>query len=562
MQPVPPPSPDLATVSAADWAEAQRREAVIRPLAERARCSVAHAEAAAQVLGLSSRRIYMLIRAYRASGGLLTSLIPGRSQGGPGKSRLSSAVDRIIRDAIEAVSLTRQKAPVSRVVEDVRRRCWHANLPPPSGNTIRQRLRTLPVHETLTRREGAKAARAKTMPVYGQSPESPYPLAVVQMDHTPVDLIVVDEAYREPIGRPSLTLAIDVFSRCIAGMCLSLEAPSAVSVGLCLTHAVLGKEEWLAARGLRGAWPLWGKPEQLYVENAPEFHSEALRRGCEQHGIRLGFRPGGQPHYGGIVERVLGTFMPLIHELPGTTFSTVAARGDDASDTHAVMTLGELEHWMTVAIIDYYHRKPHTGLHAVPLERYREGIQARATALGEAYPRRLDQHRAFVIDFLPVVWRTLQRHGFMIDHIAYYSDALRSLLGRPQQGKFLIRRDPRDVSRVYVCDPDSRHYLEVPYRTLAHPSLTLWEHRQVVKRLRERGLDRVDEAAIFRAVEEMRQRTQEAAGTTRTARRMAERLRQAHAAGAPSPPPLTPPLAGRQGDAKPFEDIEPWTPLT
>jgi putative transposase len=253
--------------------------------------------------------------------------------------------------------------------------------------------------------------------------------------------------------------------------------------------------------------------------------------------------------------------MPLIHELPGTTFSNVAARGDDASDTHAVMTLGELEHWMTVAIIDYYHRKPHTGLHAVPLERYREGIQARATALDEAYPHRLDQHRAFVIDFLPVVWRTLQRHGFMLDHIAYYSDALRSLLGRPQQGKFLIRRDPRDVSRVYVCDPDSRHYLEVPYRTLAHPSLTLWEHRQVVKRLRERGVDRVDEAAIFRAVEEMRQRTQEAAATTRTARRMAERLRQAHAAGAPSPPPLTPPLAGRQGDAKPVEDIEPWTPL-
>src|SRR5262249_11075350 len=232
MQPVPPPSPDLATVSAADWAEAQRREAVIRPLAERALCSVAHAEAAAQVLGLSSRRIYMLIRAYRASGGLLTSLIPGRSQGGPGKSRLSSAVDRIIRDAIEAVYLTRQKAPVSRVVEDVRRRCWHANVSPPSGNTIRQRIRTLPVHETLTRREGAKAARAKTRPVYGQSPESPYPLAVVQMDHTPVDLIVVDEASREPIGRPYLTLAIDVFSRCIAGMCLSLEAPSAVSVGL------------------------------------------------------------------------------------------------------------------------------------------------------------------------------------------------------------------------------------------------------------------------------------------------------------------------------------------
>ena len=30
-----------------------------------------------------------------------------------------------------------------------------------------------------------------------------------------------------------------------------------------------------------------GKPRQLYLDNASEFKSEALRRGCEQHGIKL-----------------------------------------------------------------------------------------------------------------------------------------------------------------------------------------------------------------------------------------------------------------------------------
>ena len=35
----------------------------------------------------------------------------------------------------------------------------------------------------------------------------------------------------------------------------------------------------------------------------------------------------GQPHYGGIVERVIGTMMQLVHELPGTTFSNPAQRG-------------------------------------------------------------------------------------------------------------------------------------------------------------------------------------------------------------------------------------------
>lgn len=558
--PIAHPSPDLATVSAAQWTEAKRREALIRPLSALGICPVTQAEAAAQELSVSSRRIYTLIHDYRASGGLLTSLIPDRSKGGKGKSRLSGAVKEIICEAIDDIYLNRQKAPVSRVVEEVRRRCLRAKLKSPSDNAIRRRIRALSVEETIRRREGAKAALTKTRPVTGSFPESPYPLAVVQMDHTPVDLIVVDEVYRQPIGRPYLTLAIDVFSRCIGGFHLSLEAPSAVSVGLCLTHAVLDKTVWLSERGIEGEWPIWGKPQRLSIDNGAEFHSEALRRGCEQHGIALDFRPVGQPHYGGIVERVIGTFMRLIHDLPGTTFSNVAERGDYASEPRAVMTLAELEHWLTVAIIDYYHRKPHTGLDAAPLDRYREGIEQRSLALGVFYPPKPGNTPAIVIDFLPVMWRTLQRHGFRIDHIDYYSDALRPLIGNPDQGKFLIRRDPRDLSRVYVLEPESQHYLEVPYRTLARPGITLWEHRQALRQLRERGLDRVNEAAIFQAVEEMRRIVREAAGKTRSARRQAERLRQSAAKNPEKAQPssLAATRSPRRGEAEPFEDIEPW----
>jgi len=44
---------------------------------------------------------------------------------------------------------------------------------------------------------------------------------------------VVDERDRQPIGRPYLTIAIDVFTRCVLGMVVTLEAPSAVSVCPC-----------------------------------------------------------------------------------------------------------------------------------------------------------------------------------------------------------------------------------------------------------------------------------------------------------------------------------------
>jgi putative transposase len=107
-------------------------------------------------------------------------------------------------------------------------------------------------------------------------------------------------------------------------MVLTLEPPSAVSVGLCLTHACCDKRPWLESHGIEANWPMSGKPRQLYVDNAAEFKSEALKRGCEQHAIKLAYRPLGRPHYGGIVERVIGTAMTMIHELPGTTFSNTA----------------------------------------------------------------------------------------------------------------------------------------------------------------------------------------------------------------------------------------------
>ncbi len=53
---------------------------------------------------------------------------------------------------------------------------------------------------------------------------------------------------RQPIGRPYLTLAIDVFSRVVVGYYLSLDAPSVMSIAMCVSQAVLPKEKWLALR--------------------------------------------------------------------------------------------------------------------------------------------------------------------------------------------------------------------------------------------------------------------------------------------------------------------------
>lgn len=103
-------------------------------------------------------------------------------------------------------------------------------------------------------------------------------------------------------------------------------------------------------------------------------------------------------------------------------------------------------------------------------------------------PVRVTDETAFLVDFLPVVRRALSRTGFQVDHVQYYCDALRPWIARRERlGRFLLRRDPRDISRIWVLDPDDDAYLEVGYRTLSRPPVSLWEHRAAIARLRELG---------------------------------------------------------------------------
>lgn len=547
----------VATLPAEAWEHARRRTEIIGPLAVLEVVGHHAADAAAQALGLSRRQVYVLIHRARQGTGLVTDLAPGQSGGGKGKGRLPESVERIIRELLQRRFLTKQKRSLAAFYRDVAQACKAQHLRVPARNTVALRIAGLDPVKISRCREGQEAS-CHLQGAGGVPPTVTAPLERVQIDHTVIDLIVVDERDRQPIGRPYLTIAIDVFTRCVLGMVVTLEAPSAVSVGLCLARIACDKRPWLERLNVAMNWPMSGKPRLLYLDNAAEFKSEALRRGCEQHGIRLDYRPLGQPHYGGIVERIIGTAMRMIHdELPGTTFSNPDQRGEYASKSKAALTLRELERWLALAV-GTYHGSVHDGLLQPPAARWAEAV-ARV-----GVPVVVTRATAFLVDFLPVIRRTLTRTGFVIDHIHYYADALKPWIARRDRWPaFLIRRDPRDISRIWVLEPEGQHYLEVPYRTLSHPAVTLWEQRQALARLRQLGREQVDESALFRMIRQMREIVTTAQQATRKARRDADR-RQHLTASAPPVKPLPPDVdrADPQNEgpppAPPFDQIEEW----
>lgn len=544
---------DLSLASEEAWQEAEQRAALIRPLALMERCPRDRVVAAAGDLGLSVRQVYRLIKRCRAAGGALTALLRRKPTGGQGRSRLTTASEAILRQLIEDVYLERQRVPAETLVREIQRACAATHVEAPSASTIRRRLAQLSLKEQRKRGE-----TGPVRPIVGVTPEPRYPLDLVQMDHTKVDLILVDAAERKPIGRPWITVGIDVFSRCIAGFHLSLEAPSSTSVGLCLTRMATDKASWLAGLDVEADWPTTGIPGVISVDNAREFHGQAFERGCAQHGIEIDWRPRGQPHFGGVVERVIGTLMALVHELPGTTFSNAAERGRYDSDKTACLTLAELERWLAVAIAKVYHLRPHEGLGGeTPLARWRSGVEAmraEGRTLSAAHDPTL-----FTIDFLPVAHRTLRRTGIVMDHVTYFSEVLKPWIAAQMPRRVLIRRDPRDLSRIHVLDPTDNSYLEVPYRDRSRPPITLWEHKLAVRRLREQRRTAVDEPSLFAAVEEMRGIEASAKTSTRSARRNQARrasLRVVEDAKVrPAPEASSAPIP--LGPVAPF-DVEEW----
>lgn len=507
----------LADVSEADWQEACRREAVLRPLTAAPRLSRQAVADACSRLQLGSSQLYELLRRYRTDP-RTTTLVPGSGGMPKGASRLAPEIAATIERCIKRFYLTRQKLTGAALFRAVQHECRKAGLTAPGLNAVRRRVIRRPLVERVRARQGPAAAAQRFRVVPG-SLKATWPLDVLQMDHTLVDLIVVDEVARRPIGRPWLTLAIDVDTRTVAGFLISLDPPCATSVALAVAHAVLPKTAWLAERRIRLPWPVAGLPRSVHVDNGKEFRSRALERGCRQHGIHLDHRPVCTPRYGGHIERLMGTLMQRIHELPGTTFSNIHDKGDVDPDTTATLTLRELEVAFSLDVLGPYHMEVHSALGIPPLAAWSERLGLRPQ------PPHVPHDGARLLqDFLPFKEVTVRREGIRLHSIFYYDDVLTTWLGTERR-RLRAKYDPRDLSTVFLEDDAGRHW-PIRYRDLGRPAITLWEQRAALSDLRARGRSLVDEQSIFEAVAARRAVVAQAAVKTKAARREFERTRR------------------------------------
>jgi len=293
-----------------------------------------------------------------------------------------------------------------------------------------------------------------------------------EVDHTRLDIMVVDLETRKIYGRPWLTAIIDRYSRCIVGFSISFAPPSWVSVMQALRIAIEPKAPRLAAVAagceitFQSTWDCQGIPDVLITDHGPEFKSRSMDAAMAMLGTRLVQTKRRKPWLKGKIERWFGTLEGFVHSLPGTTFSNFYQREFYKSEKFAKLDVKQLNAIVAKWIVDFYHHKNHSKIGCSPAQKWRLG----ATQI--RLPRLIPSDQLEPSLGL-VVQRCLRRSGVTFNGLRWDSSGFSRLRRRPSGcGDIPIRINPTNLSTAYAWDEANSKWVE---GTLQEPSIVI-EH--------------------------------------------------------------------------------------
>lgn len=431
-----------------------------------------------------------------------------------GVKTLPPAVEALIEKVIDEMYESEERPTVQAATEEVSRQFKNLGLHgrPPSYSSVRSRVRDRSQWKSQRKRHGRVRGDAMAGPA-GPLTKKYKPLDLVQIDHAIVDLILVDPDTREEIGRPWITLAIDVGTRVILGFYLTFDDPSQTSVALCLEHCCFPKDTWLKSIGYEGEWRPFGLMKSVGWDNAKCFKPTSLRQALRAQGVEVRFRRIRTPTHGAHIERYIGTYMGKIHLLKGTTFSNTKEREDYDSQKRAVMSLKELTLWSVHQINGVYHNQKHDGLGCTPLQAWdREWIDVNGRCLIPPFP---EDQRDFRLSMLPGKYRSIGREGIQLFSLKYWDDFLTPLMGHKEQ--VWVAFDPRNISVVFLKYGD--RFIDIAWRDRTRRPCALFELKAAKERVKACGGDTRRESEIFFHMNKMREIEEAAEQLTRTQRR-------------------------------------------
>ncbi|GAA5513108.1 hypothetical protein Dcar01_01834 [Deinococcus carri] len=498
--------------------------------------------------------------------------------------RLVAAIDQVIQDQKDKTNVGYGKLRRD-IVKLLGREHGEGEVKIPSIPTL---------NKLITERSRGKYLNhsSKTRRGAASKPSTPYrrfeaqrPGEYVMIDSTPLDAFGMDPISLEWIPL-QLVLAVDVYSRSIlawrivhrdkqvdaALMLYDIIRPkrfhphipessrwSRTYVGV-PENIVVNLSETDLPEGVMAVPVI--RPENVIVDRGKIYMSAVFERACVILGINVQParpRTGSDKSY---VERMFNTIGSMfLQYVPGYKGPNVWSRGTpEQVEEEAFSFVDELEVYFADWVCSFWQKRWHPGLweeiapglKLTPNERYEEGI----TRAGFVYvPRNVNLY----YELLPVAWVTVDDAGLRFKNMLYDGPVLdpcrhrTSPYGGEHEGKWPVSCDPRDLSRLFFYDLDSRSWQPVrrvhtmnpdrPFNDvtlgfvksliLSRGGENLKPTREQVSRALDAVLDRMDDAVLekrserrlaARRLEEARQAARDRTGGNMTGTSLAATL--------------------------------------
>lgn len=459
--------------------------------------------------GRAKSEIYDFLRWYWQAGGVKNALLPAFDRcGGRGKPRVADSADsrkrgrprkhRVTESNSEGINITadiehRFECGIKRFYETTEKRSLTeafqltletffkegfaivdgAPVPvlPPSDRlpTERQFRYWYDKHRNVERekkrRDGERRYNLEGRELLGDSTRMAFgPGSVYQIDATIGDIYLVSSLDRSHIiGRPVIYACIDVFSRLLAGLYVTLEGPSWAGAMLALDNVAMNKVAFCAEYGIsieEGEWPCHYLPESILADRG-EFEGYNADNLVNSLGVRVHNTPPYRADWKGIVERHFRILNDkVIHFTPGGAQGP-RKRGEADHRLDAVLTLDEFRKLLICYARDYnmnhymkWYRKDEFMI-ADHVERYPValwgwGIKNRSGSLRK---RSQDTVR---LNLLPRKQASVTARGIRFEDNLYYSCDLALQEGwftrarNLKSWKVEVSYDPRRLDNIYL----------------------------------------------------------------------------------------------------------------
>jgi putative transposase len=245
--------------------------------------------------------------------------------------------------------------------------CRELGVDVPSKKTVTKEIRRLSNPQAMKKRYGSRVMYVEEVPFleleYTTPRHGDRPFHIGHIDHTPIDLTLVDRSAAAIKKSAWLTFFLDAYSRSILAWYLTFDPPSYRSCMMVVRDCIRRHGRL---------------PQFVVVDQGSDFRSEYFEKLLANFRCNKKERPTARSHFGSVIERLFRTTQQdFVYNLKGNKqahrYHRQLTKAVDPVQL-AVWNVGEFEEQLESYIVDVYHKTDHATLGTTPENAFKSGL--------------------------------------------------------------------------------------------------------------------------------------------------------------------------------------------